>query len=75
MMPPALTTSVPTVPDAVEPSPYWICQVESVFTKVELLEGSKMLCFVVVPLVTEEGNSVLQTHRSAEPVSKSRSNF
>jgi hypothetical protein len=44
-----------------------------VFLKVELFEGSKTAC----PLpdeedVIEDGNSVLQTQRSADPVSKSR---
>jgi hypothetical protein len=42
------------------------------FLKVELFLGSKIVCAAadLVDLM-EDGNSVLQTQRSAEPVSKS----
>ena len=42
------------------------------FLKVELLEGSKIVwAFADADDLMEEGSSVLQTQRSAEPVSKS----
>jgi len=57
--PPTLTLSVPTVPEAEEPSPYVICHVEpGEFWKVLDLEGSK----TVWPVVgVELGSSVDQT--------------
>ena len=64
LKPPTVTVSVPTSPEAVEPSPYWICQVEPEEAfQVELLDESK----IVWPLVlwTLAGSSVLHTHRSA----------
>ena len=46
------------------------------FLKVELLEGSNTAWLLPDDEdVIEDGNSVLQTQRSADPVSKSRVNF
>lgn len=43
--PPRLTLSVPTTPEAVEPSPYLILQeLPSIFSKVSDLLGSNKLC-------------------------------
>lgn len=46
------------------------------FLKVELLEGSKIVwAFADEDDLMEDGSSVLQTQRSAEPVSKSSFRF
>jgi hypothetical protein len=75
--PPRISVSVPTSPLAPLPSPYEICQVLPVdFLKVELFLGSKIVwAEAEVEDLMEEGSSVLQTQRSAEPVSKSSFRF
>lgn len=60
--PPRVTSSVPTVPEAEDESPYEIFQVEPLwFWNVLELAGLKMVCPVPYWLVMEEGSSLDQT--------------
>ena len=56
--PPMLSVSFPTMPEAVDPSPYEIFQVASLFLKVLDLEASKMLCSLLPVSIVLLGSCV-----------------